>query len=92
MIPFTAGPTALIRSRMTCTWLFYVRNKRQACVAAGMRDLHRYLPAGVAHGDAAALLDELAADRTCPASLLHLLKRTPLPLSSWPKSRVPPQT
>jgi hypothetical protein len=29
---------------------FYVRNKRQACVAAGMRDLHRYLPADVAHG------------------------------------------
>jgi hypothetical protein len=23
MIPFTAGPTALIRSRMTCTWLSY---------------------------------------------------------------------
>lgn len=50
----------------------YVRNKRRACVAAGMRDLHRHLPAGATQGEAAALLDELAADPDVSGILLQL--------------------
>ena len=50
----------------------YVRNKRRACVAAGMRDLHRHLPSYVSQGDAAALLDELAASPDVSGILLQL--------------------
>jgi methylenetetrahydrofolate dehydrogenase (NADP+)/methenyltetrahydrofolate cyclohydrolase len=50
----------------------YVRNKRRACVAAGMRDLHRHLPADVTQREAAALLDELAADPGVSGILLQL--------------------
>jgi methylenetetrahydrofolate dehydrogenase (NADP+)/methenyltetrahydrofolate cyclohydrolase len=50
----------------------YVRNKRRACVTAGMRDLHRHLPAGATQGEAAALLDELAADPGVSGILLQL--------------------
>jgi methylenetetrahydrofolate dehydrogenase (NADP+)/methenyltetrahydrofolate cyclohydrolase len=50
----------------------YVRNKRRACVAAGMRDLHRHLPAGVTQEEAAVLLDELAADPGVSGILLQL--------------------
>ncbi|MFC5997032.1 bifunctional methylenetetrahydrofolate dehydrogenase/methenyltetrahydrofolate cyclohydrolase FolD [Pseudonocardia hispaniensis] len=38
----------------------YVRNKRRACVAAGMRDLHRQLPAEASQAQVADLIDELA--------------------------------
>jgi len=50
----------------------YVRNKRRACVAAGIRDLHRHLPSYVSQGDAAALLDELAASPDVSGILLQL--------------------
>lgn len=50
----------------------YVRNKRRACVAAGMRDLHRHLPSNVVQAGAAALLDELAADPAASGILLQL--------------------
>ncbi|GAA4543974.1 bifunctional methylenetetrahydrofolate dehydrogenase/methenyltetrahydrofolate cyclohydrolase FolD [Pseudonocardia xishanensis] len=53
----------------------YVRNKRRLCVEAGMRDLHRHLPADTTQAEAAALLDELAADPTVSGILLQL----PLP-------------
>ncbi|WP_416070931.1 tetrahydrofolate dehydrogenase/cyclohydrolase catalytic domain-containing protein [Streptomyces sp. ME08-AFT2] len=35
-----------------------VRNKRRACTAAGMTDLHRHLPAETTQDDAGALIDE----------------------------------
>jgi methylenetetrahydrofolate dehydrogenase (NADP+) / methenyltetrahydrofolate cyclohydrolase len=50
----------------------YVRNKRGACVAAGMRDLHRHLPASATQDQAAWLLDELAADPAVSGILLQL--------------------
>jgi methylenetetrahydrofolate dehydrogenase (NADP+)/methenyltetrahydrofolate cyclohydrolase len=50
----------------------YVRNKRRACVAAGMRDLHRHLPADVTLHQAAALLDELATEPGVSGILLQL--------------------
>jgi methylenetetrahydrofolate dehydrogenase (NADP+) / methenyltetrahydrofolate cyclohydrolase len=50
----------------------YVRNKRRACVAAGMRDLHRHLPADVTQEAAARLVDELAADPDVSGILLQL--------------------
>ncbi|RBY82423.1 bifunctional methylenetetrahydrofolate dehydrogenase/methenyltetrahydrofolate cyclohydrolase FolD [Geodermatophilus sp. TF02-6] len=50
----------------------YVRNKRRACVAAGMTDLHRHLPADVDQAQAAALVDELAADPAVSGILLQL--------------------
>lgn len=53
----------------------YVRNKRKACVAAGMRDLHRHLAADVTQGEAEALVDALAADVEVDGILLQL----PLP-------------
>ncbi len=40
----------------------YVRNKRRACVAAGMSDLHQHLPADTGQDQAAALIDDLAQD------------------------------
>ena len=53
----------------------YVRNKRKACTAAGMVDLHRHLPAATGQAEAAALVDELAADPAVAGILLQL----PLP-------------
>jgi methylenetetrahydrofolate dehydrogenase (NADP+) / methenyltetrahydrofolate cyclohydrolase len=53
----------------------YVRNKRRACVQVGMADLHQQLPADVSQERAAALIDELAADRSVSGILLQL----PLP-------------
>jgi methylenetetrahydrofolate dehydrogenase (NADP+)/methenyltetrahydrofolate cyclohydrolase len=53
----------------------YVRNKRRQCVEAGMRDLHRHLPADVSHAELAAVIDELAADPDVTGILLQL----PLP-------------
>ena len=50
----------------------YVRNKRRACVAAGMWDLHQHLPADVSQEEAASLLDELAADPGVSGILLQL--------------------
>jgi methylenetetrahydrofolate dehydrogenase (NADP+)/methenyltetrahydrofolate cyclohydrolase len=66
----------------------YVRNKRRACVEAGMTDLHRQLPADVSQQRAAALIDELAVDPAVSGILLQL----PLPeqLDSGPLlSRIP---
>jgi methylenetetrahydrofolate dehydrogenase (NADP+) / methenyltetrahydrofolate cyclohydrolase len=53
----------------------YVRNKRRLSVAAGMRDLHRHLPADADQATVAALVDELAADPAVSGILLQL----PLP-------------
>lgn len=53
----------------------YVRSKRRACVAAGMRDLHRPLPGHVKQAEVDALLEELAADPAVSGILLQL----PLP-------------
>jgi methylenetetrahydrofolate dehydrogenase (NADP+) / methenyltetrahydrofolate cyclohydrolase len=53
----------------------YVRNKRRQCVEAGMRDLHRHLPADVSQAELAAVIDELAADPDVTGILLQL----PLP-------------
>ncbi|WP_411152466.1 bifunctional methylenetetrahydrofolate dehydrogenase/methenyltetrahydrofolate cyclohydrolase FolD [Streptomyces sp. A30] len=50
----------------------YVRNKRRACVAVSMKDLHRHLPADVTQREAAALIDELAADPQVSGILLQL--------------------
>jgi methylenetetrahydrofolate dehydrogenase (NADP+)/methenyltetrahydrofolate cyclohydrolase len=50
----------------------YVRNKRRACTAAGMSDLHRHLPADVAQAEAADLIDALAADPAVSGILLQL--------------------
>ena len=50
----------------------YVRNKRRACVAAGMQDLHRHLPDDVDQGTAARLVDELVADPAISGVLLQL--------------------
>lgn len=50
----------------------YVRNKRRACTAAGMRDLHHHLPAGASQQETAELLDELAADPAVSGILLQL--------------------
>ncbi|MFJ4820483.1 bifunctional methylenetetrahydrofolate dehydrogenase/methenyltetrahydrofolate cyclohydrolase FolD [Streptomyces sp. NPDC088801] len=50
----------------------YVRSKRRACTAVGMTDLHRHLPAETTQDDAAALIDELAADPTVSGILVQL--------------------
>lgn len=50
----------------------YVRNKRRACVAAGMTDLHRHLPADTTQGRAEALIDELAASPAVNGILIQL--------------------
>lgn len=50
----------------------YVRNKRRACVGAGMRDLHRHLAATATQAEAEALLDELATDSDVSGILLQL--------------------
>jgi methylenetetrahydrofolate dehydrogenase (NADP+)/methenyltetrahydrofolate cyclohydrolase len=53
----------------------YVRNKRKRCIEAGMRDLHRHLPADVVQNQAAEVIDEFAADPQVTGILLQL----PLP-------------
>jgi methylenetetrahydrofolate dehydrogenase (NADP+)/methenyltetrahydrofolate cyclohydrolase len=53
----------------------YVASKRKQCVQAGMRDLHRHLPADVGAAELAALIDELNADPAVTGILLQL----PLP-------------
>jgi methylenetetrahydrofolate dehydrogenase (NADP+)/methenyltetrahydrofolate cyclohydrolase len=53
----------------------YVRNKRRACTQAGLRDLHRHLPAGVRQAELTAVIEELAADPGVTGILLQL----PLP-------------
>ncbi|GAB3324273.1 bifunctional methylenetetrahydrofolate dehydrogenase/methenyltetrahydrofolate cyclohydrolase FolD [Geodermatophilus aquaeductus] len=53
----------------------YVRNKRRLSVGAGMRDLHRHLPADADQATVAALVDELATDPAVSGILLQL----PLP-------------
>ncbi|MQA61487.1 MAG: bifunctional methylenetetrahydrofolate dehydrogenase/methenyltetrahydrofolate cyclohydrolase FolD [Actinophytocola sp.] len=53
----------------------YVRNKRRQCVAAGIRDLHRHLPADIGQHALATVIDELNADPTVTGILLQL----PLP-------------
>jgi methylenetetrahydrofolate dehydrogenase (NADP+)/methenyltetrahydrofolate cyclohydrolase len=50
----------------------YVRNKRRQCVAAGMVDLHRHVPAEISQEELEALLDELAADPAVSGILLQL--------------------
>jgi len=53
----------------------YVANKRKLCVAAGMRDLHRQLPADVTQEELERLVEELNADDQVDGILLQL----PLP-------------
>jgi methylenetetrahydrofolate dehydrogenase (NADP+)/methenyltetrahydrofolate cyclohydrolase len=53
----------------------YVRNKRRLCVKAGMRDLHRHLPAEISRVELAEIIDELNADPAVTGILLQL----PLP-------------
>ena len=53
----------------------YVRSKRRQCVQAGMRDLHRHLPAALSQTELIALIDELGADPEVTGILLQL----PLP-------------
>jgi methylenetetrahydrofolate dehydrogenase (NADP+)/methenyltetrahydrofolate cyclohydrolase len=50
----------------------YVRNKRRACVEAGMRDLHRQLPEDVSQTEAADLVDALAEDPAVAGILVQL--------------------
>jgi methylenetetrahydrofolate dehydrogenase (NADP+)/methenyltetrahydrofolate cyclohydrolase len=50
----------------------YVASKRRAVREAGMRDLHRALPASATQEEVAAVIDELAADRGCAGILLQL--------------------
>ncbi|ADB52006.1 bifunctional methylenetetrahydrofolate dehydrogenase/methenyltetrahydrofolate cyclohydrolase FolD [Conexibacter woesei] len=50
----------------------YVANKRRACVAAGIADLHRHLPADVAQEQVVAHLQELNADPQVSGILLQL--------------------
>ena len=50
----------------------YVRNKRRACSAAGMADLHQHLSGDVSQDAATALLDQLAADPAVSGILLQL--------------------
>src|SRR5690606_35670760 len=67
----------------------YVRSKRRRCVEAGIRDLHRHLPAHVTQDEAAAVVDELAADPAVSGILLQL----PLPPHLDPAAlinRIPP--
>jgi methylenetetrahydrofolate dehydrogenase (NADP+)/methenyltetrahydrofolate cyclohydrolase len=53
----------------------YVANKRRAVREAGMRDLHRSLPADITQTQVAAVIDELATDPGVSGILLQL----PLP-------------
>jgi methylenetetrahydrofolate dehydrogenase (NADP+)/methenyltetrahydrofolate cyclohydrolase len=53
----------------------YVASKRRAVREAGLRDLHRALPATATQAEVTAMLDELAVDPGCAGILLQL----PLP-------------
>ncbi len=53
----------------------YVRNKREACVAAGMRDLHRHLPATTTQRE----LEELVAALSDDDGVTGILVQLPLP-------------
>ncbi|MEB3366667.1 bifunctional methylenetetrahydrofolate dehydrogenase/methenyltetrahydrofolate cyclohydrolase FolD [Saccharopolyspora mangrovi] len=53
----------------------YVASKRRQCVQAGMRDLHRHLPADIGAAELAAVVDDLNADPAVTGILLQL----PLP-------------
>lgn len=53
----------------------YVSSKRRLCAAAGMRDLHRHLPADVTQAELEALVDQLNEDDDVDGILLQL----PLP-------------
>ncbi|MER6936201.1 bifunctional methylenetetrahydrofolate dehydrogenase/methenyltetrahydrofolate cyclohydrolase FolD [Nocardioides sp. NPDC127514] len=53
----------------------YVSNKRRLCAAAGMRDLHRHLPADVSQAEVEALVDQLNEDDDVDGILVQL----PLP-------------
>ncbi|MEU2424887.1 bifunctional methylenetetrahydrofolate dehydrogenase/methenyltetrahydrofolate cyclohydrolase FolD [Streptomyces sp. NPDC007851] len=50
----------------------YVRNKRRACAAAGMRDFHRRLPATATQEEVRGVIAELAADEQVSGILLQL--------------------
>ncbi|MDI9941092.1 bifunctional methylenetetrahydrofolate dehydrogenase/methenyltetrahydrofolate cyclohydrolase FolD [Rhodococcus sp. IEGM 1351] len=50
----------------------YVASKRKACVAAGMADLHRHLPASVSQSELEEVLDLLAEDPEVSGILLQL--------------------
>jgi len=50
----------------------YVRNKRRACVAAGMNDVHRRLPPTASQREIEDVLSELAADPQVSGILLQL--------------------
>jgi methylenetetrahydrofolate dehydrogenase (NADP+)/methenyltetrahydrofolate cyclohydrolase len=53
----------------------YVRSKRQACVQAGMRDLHQHLPATIGQGELEQLVTALSEDDAVTGILVQL----PLP-------------
>ncbi|WP_406033192.1 bifunctional methylenetetrahydrofolate dehydrogenase/methenyltetrahydrofolate cyclohydrolase FolD [Nocardioides sp. NBC_00163] len=53
----------------------YVANKRKLCTAAGIRDLHRQVPADIAQGELEALVEELNGDEDVDGILVQL----PLP-------------
>jgi methylenetetrahydrofolate dehydrogenase (NADP+) / methenyltetrahydrofolate cyclohydrolase len=53
----------------------YVQSKRKQCVQAGMRDVHKHLPADITQAGLNALVDELNADPGVTGVLLQL----PLP-------------
>jgi methylenetetrahydrofolate dehydrogenase (NADP+)/methenyltetrahydrofolate cyclohydrolase len=67
----------------------YVANKRRACVAAGIADLHRHLPATVSQDEVAALIDELAEEPGCSGILLQLPVPAPLDGKAL-VARIPP--
>ncbi|OZC59754.1 bifunctional 5,10-methylene-tetrahydrofolate dehydrogenase/5,10-methylene-tetrahydrofolate cyclohydrolase [Rhodococcus sp. 06-621-2] len=50
----------------------YIASKRKACVAAGMTDLHRHLPADISQTALEAEIDALAADPEVSGILLQL--------------------
>ena len=56
----------------------YVANKRRACVEAGMRDLHRHLPADAPEAEVVALIEQLNADPAVSGILLQLPVPAPL--------------
>lgn len=68
----------------------YVASKRRAIVEAGMRDLHRALPADATQDEVATVIDELATDAAVSGILLQL----PLPKgldSAALIDRIPPE-
>jgi methylenetetrahydrofolate dehydrogenase (NADP+)/methenyltetrahydrofolate cyclohydrolase len=62
----------------------YIAGKRRAVREAGLRDLHRSLPAGVTQAEVAAVIDELAADPAVSGILLQL----PLPAGLDPAALI----